>query len=61
MFLQAGHMLAICRVCPSIINCFPGLHTNMMEVEQVKQLNVFLLGLSFMLVFTGFNTMSGNS
>lgn len=31
----------------------------MMEVEQVKQLNVFLLGLSFMLVFTGFNTMSG--
>ena len=30
-----------------------------METSSVKNLNIFLLGLSFMLVFTGFNTMSG--
>lgn len=30
-----------------------------MAVESTKQLNVFLLGLAFMLVFTGYITMSG--
>ena len=30
-----------------------------MAVERTKQLNVFLLGLAFMLVFTGYITMSG--
>jgi len=30
-----------------------------MEVSRVKQFNVFMLGLCFMMVFTGFNTMGG--
>ena len=30
-----------------------------MEVYRVKQFNVFMLGLCFMMVFTGFNTMGG--
>ena len=30
-----------------------------MEVNTVKNYNVFIMALAFMLVFTGFNTMSG--
>jgi len=30
-----------------------------METSTVKNFNIFFLGLAFMLVFTGFNTMSG--
>ena len=30
-----------------------------METSTVKNYNIFVLGLAFMLVFTGFNTMSG--
>lgn len=31
----------------------------MMEVDTVKKINIFLVGLAFMFVFTGFNTMVG--
>ena len=30
-----------------------------METSTVKNYNIFILGIAFMFVFTGFNTMSG--
>ena len=32
---------------------------NKMETKKVKVFNIFILGLVFMLIFTGFNTMTG--
>ena len=30
-----------------------------MDVKKVKAYNIFILGIVFMLIFTGFNTMTG--
>ena len=35
------------------------MYATTMKVENVKSLNIFILGLVFMFIFTGFNTMTG--